>query len=169
MHVVSHIPVYPDFRVKFHSSNWMYSIVGRIIEAVGGDNAKEGWGGFVRKRIINPLGMTRSATARAQLIDKNFAEPHTVLDNGKPARLPVPDFSDQAITGVLAVSVVNYSGYDFLVQVDFDALELESVAGNKSKMNSILYGISKRYQLIRSQLRTILRMRTHVASAGRDT
>ena len=102
MHVISHIPVFPDFRAKFHYSNWMYSLVGRIIEATVASAGVESWGQFIKTRIFDTLGMSRSRTNRADLVDGNFAEGHTVLDNGKPARLPIPSFSDQTITGASA-------------------------------------------------------------------
>lgn len=54
MHVVSHVPVVPDFRAKSHYSNWMYSIV-RNIETVDGEEAAQDLGNFTRRRIFNPL------------------------------------------------------------------------------------------------------------------
>lgn len=101
-HVVNHIPVFPDFRAKFHYTNWMYSVAGRMVEAVGGADAEPGWGHFVRRRIFEPLEMQRSCSNRKDLLDHNFAEPHTALDHGRPGRLPVPDFSDKTITGASA-------------------------------------------------------------------
>ncbi|KAF2256540.1 beta-lactamase/transpeptidase-like protein [Trematosphaeria pertusa] len=99
LHVTSHMPVFPDFRAKLHYSNWPYALAGRIIEAVGGNDASDGWGGFVQKRIFDQLSMSRSTTSRADLVDRNFAEPHTVLSSRQPARLPVPDISSKTITG----------------------------------------------------------------------
>ena len=59
LHIVNNIPTFPDFRAKFHYTNWMYALVGRIIEATGGEDARCGWGGFVRRRIFEPLSMLR--------------------------------------------------------------------------------------------------------------
>ncbi|EME41014.1 hypothetical protein DOTSEDRAFT_74530 [Dothistroma septosporum NZE10] len=98
-HVVTHIPVFDDFRTKFHYSNWMYSIAGRVISLLSGQSAYNGWSTFIKNRIFAPLGMQRSTASRADLPDSNFAEAHTVLDNGEAALLPIPDFNDRTITG----------------------------------------------------------------------
>lgn len=42
LHIVSNIPVFPDFRSKLNYTNWMYAFVGRTIEAVGGTDAAGG-------------------------------------------------------------------------------------------------------------------------------
>lgn len=99
LHVTANMPVFDTFRAEFHYSNWPYALAGRIIEAVGGDEASDGWGGFVKKRIFSPLGMTRSTCSRSELVDCNLAEPHTVLSNRQSARLPIPHVSDKTICG----------------------------------------------------------------------
>jgi len=99
LHVVSNIPVYPDFRTKLHYSNWPYALAGRIIEAVAGSEASPNWSAFVQKRIFEKLGMRRSATCREKLVDDNVAEAHTVLSSRESARLPVPDVSSDTICG----------------------------------------------------------------------
>ncbi|KAJ8133383.1 hypothetical protein O1611_g237 [Lasiodiplodia mahajangana] len=101
-HVVNHIPLFPDFRAKLHYTNWMYALAGKIIEVQGGRDADSGWGEFLQRRIFGPLEMHRSCSNRQSLVDDNFTEPHTALDNGRPGRLPIPDFSDKTITGASA-------------------------------------------------------------------
>lgn len=59
------------FRTGFGYQNLMFIAAGRIIEKVSGKT----WGEFVRERILNPLGMTRTTTTIRNLPD-NAAFPH---------------------------------------------------------------------------------------------
>jgi CubicO group peptidase (beta-lactamase class C family) len=74
MPVVNHIPVSPDLRAKFHYSDWMYYVVGRVIESVEGREPAQlqGWGHFIRRRIFGPLKMTRSRTNRSTSSRQEF-------------------------------------------------------------------------------------------------
>lgn len=81
--------------------------------------------------------MRKSCTARSQLQDENFTEPHTVLDNGKPARLPAPDFSDQTITGASAAvwsTVPNMLSWSKSI---LEALEHEERESTQSPTNPL--------------------------------
>ncbi|KAH6989255.1 beta-lactamase/transpeptidase-like protein [Ilyonectria sp. MPI-CAGE-AT-0026] len=132
LHIVNNIPVFPDFRAKFHYTNWMYALVGRIIEAHGGKDADGGWGAFVRRRILQPLQMSRSCSNRADLPDTNFAEPHTALDNGKPGRLPVPQFSDKTLTGASAAVWSTVPDLLKWASAILNRLEIEDTAGQST-------------------------------------
>jgi len=105
LQVTANMPVHDDaFRKEFHYSNWPYALAGRVIEAVGGEDAVDGWGGFVKKRIFDPLWMIRSTCSRSDIQRGNLAEPHMVLGNEHqnktgPWRLPAPQVSDRSICG----------------------------------------------------------------------
>lgn len=65
-------PVDPS-RTEFNYNNVMYVVAGEVIEAVSALS----WDEFIRKRILNPLDMSRSATTLSALGDPtNVASPH---------------------------------------------------------------------------------------------
>lgn len=66
-----HLKPVRGFRSGFGYQNLMFIAAGRIIEKVSGKS----WGEFVKERILNPLGMTRTTTSIKDLSD-NAAFPH---------------------------------------------------------------------------------------------
>jgi CubicO group peptidase (beta-lactamase class C family) len=62
-----------DFRTKYDYDNLLYVVAGEVVARVSGMS----WCDFVEKRIMQPLGMTRSAGVHQNLKDKkNTAMPH---------------------------------------------------------------------------------------------
>ena len=67
------IPPSYSFRGGYTYHNVMYTVAGAVIEAASGMT----WDEFVRRRIFQPLGMTRSVTTLAEAATKdNRAQPH---------------------------------------------------------------------------------------------
>lgn len=67
------IPPSYSFRGGYTYHNVMYTVAGAVIEAASGMT----WDDFVRRRIFEPLGMTRSVTTLAEAVTKdNRAQPH---------------------------------------------------------------------------------------------
>ena len=65
-------PTY-SFRDGYIYHNVMYTVAGAVIEAASGMT----WDAFIKRRIFEPLGMTRSVTTLAEAKTKdNRAEPH---------------------------------------------------------------------------------------------
>jgi CubicO group peptidase (beta-lactamase class C family) len=73
-----------SLRQRFIYSNTMYTAAGLVVEAVTGGT----WDEFLRRRIFEPLGMSRTSTTVKGLerLD-NVAAPYTSVD-GKPAAIP---------------------------------------------------------------------------------
>ncbi|MEE2002040.1 serine hydrolase [Alkalimonas sp. MEB108] len=73
---------YHDFEQPFRSGfvyhNVMYSVAGEVVAAVSGQS----WDDFVRERLFQPLGMTRSNTSITQFVpdDANIALPHQYIE-----------------------------------------------------------------------------------------
>ena len=82
-----------DFRTKYGYQNLMFITAGRVIEKASGMK----WADFVRSRILDPLGMTRTTTSVRDM-KENFAMPHNE-SGGKLRALPV-GFLDEAIGAV---------------------------------------------------------------------
>lgn len=67
------IPPSYSFRAGYVYHNVMYTVAGAVIEAASGMS----WDDFIRTRIFQPLGMTRSVTTLAEALTKdNRAMPH---------------------------------------------------------------------------------------------
>jgi CubicO group peptidase (beta-lactamase class C family) len=67
------IPPSYSFRGGYTYHNVMYTVAGAVIEAASGMT----WDEFVRRRIFESLGMTRSVTTLAEAVKKdNRAQPH---------------------------------------------------------------------------------------------
>ncbi|MEK9158328.1 MAG: serine hydrolase [Patescibacteria group bacterium] len=63
------------FRTKYDYDNLLYIVAGEVVARVSGIS----WSDFVEKRIMTPLGMTRSVAAYQNIKDKkNVAAPHKV-------------------------------------------------------------------------------------------
>lgn len=95
LHVVSHLPVGAAFRSEWSYCNYMYVLMGRIIDQVSGKS----WPDFLQERLLQPLGMSRSKLSREDFEDDNVAEPHYVKDDGTPGALPRPDLSSDTLMG----------------------------------------------------------------------
>jgi CubicO group peptidase (beta-lactamase class C family) len=130
LHVTGSIPVFDTFRAKFHYSNWPFALAGRVIEAVGGEDAVDGWGEFVKRRIFAPLGMTRSTCCRSEIKGDNLAEAHTVLSDLRPARLPVPQVSHKTICGAAMAIWSNIPDMLTWSRAVMDRLEEEKIGKN---------------------------------------
>jgi CubicO group peptidase (beta-lactamase class C family) len=82
-----------DFRTRYGYQNLMFITAGRVVEKVSGMK----WPDFVRSRILNPLGMNRTATSVRDMKD-NFAMPHN--ESGGALRALPPGYLDEAIGAV---------------------------------------------------------------------
>jgi CubicO group peptidase (beta-lactamase class C family) len=77
--VAGNLPVCYDFRTQWLYNNTMIGVVGDIIAAVTG----EPWPLVLRKKILEPLGLTRSFTGGEDYPpDGNFARGYSVRDDG---------------------------------------------------------------------------------------
>ncbi|MBV9107889.1 MAG: serine hydrolase [Gemmatimonadetes bacterium] len=71
------LPPVSSFRSEYGYNNIMFTAAGEIIPTVTGTS----WADFVRSRILQPLGMTRTFTSVGQLQGvANVAQPHTRID-----------------------------------------------------------------------------------------
>jgi len=69
-------PVY-SFRSSFIYQNIMYLAAGKVVEKVSGMP----WETFIRKRIFEPLNMTRTCAMFKEVTDANRAKPHIELND----------------------------------------------------------------------------------------
>ena len=74
-----YVPLEAGFRYQYAYRNTMFAAAGQIIPAVTGKS----WEAFIKERIFEPLGMTRSSTSVKDLQGMaNVATPHMELDGG---------------------------------------------------------------------------------------
>ena len=69
-------PVY-SMRSSFIYQNIFYLAAGKVIEKVSGIT----WAAFIRKRLFQPLGMTRTQALLKDVKDANHAAPHFRIEN----------------------------------------------------------------------------------------
>jgi CubicO group peptidase (beta-lactamase class C family) len=98
---LKHLAPRYTFREAFQYNNLMYTVAGRIIERLSG----ESWEAYVAKRLLSPLGLTRTLTSTASAAkDGNHALPYAEQAG---ATLPITlyDTSSIAPAGGLHASV----------------------------------------------------------------
>jgi len=82
-------------RERFQYNNLMYMVAGRVVERVTGGT----WEEFVRRRIFEPVGMTRSTFGTPD--DPDVATPHAVDRNG--AVIAVPRYDGWAVGPAISI------------------------------------------------------------------
>ncbi|RLE21300.1 MAG: hypothetical protein DRJ65_16375 [Acidobacteria bacterium] len=85
------------FRDRFQYSNLMYMVAGRLI----GQASASTWEAFVQRRILGPLGMSRTFFEGAPQSESNVAQPHRLgpLD----VALSVPPYTGWAVGPALSM------------------------------------------------------------------
>ena len=88
---ISGLPQHSSFRSTYEYNNIMFAVAGELVQAVTGMP----WEQFITRRILQPLGMTRSvATLAARGSNGNDASPHIDHDfTGHPVEV-IPDSID---------------------------------------------------------------------------
>ncbi|MDJ1503147.1 serine hydrolase [Xanthocytophaga agilis] len=66
-----------SFRASFIYQNIFYLVAGKVIEKVSGMS----WGEFMKQRIFQPLGMTRTKPYFKEVTDANRSRPHFKVEN----------------------------------------------------------------------------------------
>lgn len=74
------------FRDSFQYNNWDYALAGEIIEYLAGESYAE----FVTRKILQPLGMSRTLVNGKTGDMTNMAEAYQTLDDGSPWQIPRP-------------------------------------------------------------------------------
>jgi CubicO group peptidase (beta-lactamase class C family) len=97
------IPPSWSLRYRFGYSNLMFLAAGQVIEAVSG----KPWAAFVRERLLEPLGMTRTAVSAAErdAMD-NVASPHMEVE-GDIVVLPQFAMEQTAPAGAISSSAAD--------------------------------------------------------------
>lgn len=133
-----YLPVIKPPRSAYMYNNHAYNIAGLVIEKLSGKN----WGDFVRERLFEPLGMTRTFTKAPD--DPNTAIPYNILLDRTPFKIPFSAissesmmFAGQSVRGSLADLLRLYKAFlesmqklDSLVS-DKDPSVLDSLVSDK--------------------------------------
>ena len=89
--IAASLPVAYDFRSRFLYNNTLLGVAGDIIARVSGGSS----GTFLRKRIFEPLGLSRTCTTNKEMpTDGNVATGYSVLDDGSLFRWRRPALED---------------------------------------------------------------------------
>lgn len=96
-----HVPQAQPFRGGYGYSNLMFIAAGEVIRAVSG----EPWDVFVRRRILDPLGMDRTVTSTDDLPGRtNVATPHGLWE-GELVTFPWYNWDAMGAAGGIIASV----------------------------------------------------------------
>ncbi|MBQ9966911.1 MAG: beta-lactamase family protein, partial [Clostridia bacterium] len=89
-------------RARMNYQNHMFSLATVVVEEVSGMT----WDAFVKERILDPLGMTRTYCLPAQFrgIADNVAQPNALI-NGEVRPIPYLDISNVGCAGCVSSSV----------------------------------------------------------------
>jgi len=99
------------FNREWSYNNVAYGIVSQVIESITGERFDQ----FVKEKILQSLGMTRTVLNRADIAtDTNVATPCVPLINGQFAQLPVEDWPCEHISPLLAAAGIRSSINDML-------------------------------------------------------
>lgn len=91
IHNLRYLKPVSSFRSKYDYDNNLYIVAGEVVARVSGTS----WEDFVEKRIMQPLGMTKTAASLSRLKDKsNVIDPHAPV-NGKIQAIGI-DWSETA-------------------------------------------------------------------------
>ena len=91
IHNLRYLKPTSSFRTKYDYDNNLYIVAGEVIERVSGIT----WEDFIEKRIMQPLGFTKSAASINRLKDRsNLISPHAPV-NGKVEAIAI-DWSETA-------------------------------------------------------------------------
>lgn len=100
---VRNVPLAFRLRAGYGYANVMYLAAGLVIKAVSGQD----WETFVRRRLLEPLGMRRTLTHSRTLADEpNAAQPHMLYD-GQLVTMPHLVFNNGAPAGALVSSAAD--------------------------------------------------------------
>ena len=103
MRRLRHLKPATSLRGGYAYQNMMYGTAGQVVAAASGMS----WGDFVTRRILQPLGMTRSVTHLAGLAGRpNVATPHAEIDDTlRP--IPYRDIDNIAPAGAVMSSAAD--------------------------------------------------------------
>jgi len=94
-----------DFRAKWGYCNAGFLVAGECIEAISGLS----WEGFIRERIVEPLGMNRTLVLTEEIFDaENISSAHTLVD-GKLVQVPLAQIDNIAPAASISSSVNDLS------------------------------------------------------------
>lgn len=101
MQRLRYVPLQSSFRSKYTYDNILYIVAGAVIEQASG----QPWDRFIRERIFQPLGMTRSLTSVNEVpLGDDLAWPH-VLAKGKLKQIEHTKLDPAAPAGAIQSSV----------------------------------------------------------------
>jgi CubicO group peptidase (beta-lactamase class C family) len=94
---IRHLRPASSIRSRYAYNNVMFVAAGELVAAISG----ESWDDFVHRRILEPLGMTRTLSTSASLAgETNRASPHIRLDGATRAIAPGPFDNAAAAAGI---------------------------------------------------------------------
>ncbi|KAI1151720.1 putative D-aminoacylase [Nemania diffusa] len=131
-----------SLRSRYNYSNWNFAILGEIIERLAGVS----YGTFIRTRILDPLGMSRTSASHRFGDDENLALPYAVLDDLSAYELPMPKCEDDTILasaqGIQSTvtDLLTYS--QSLIMAYHDQLESRKTASPVSPLKNVVKQLS---------------------------
>ncbi len=93
--LIQHVHQAYEFRAGYGYSNLMFITAGEVIKAVSG----KAWDEFIKEKIFDPLGMTRTLTSVDDLQSmNNIAQPHKPIEGGNK-KIPYVNWDNMGAAG----------------------------------------------------------------------
>jgi CubicO group peptidase (beta-lactamase class C family) len=107
--ILGYVPVAVPLRTEFVYNNMAYEVLGQVIEKASGTR----YFSFLRNRILDPLGMTRTFYTNALINVENTAKPYATLESVTAFQLPPPLYGNHVMMG--PAGGVRSSVHDLLI------------------------------------------------------
>ncbi|KAK0609953.1 putative D-aminoacylase [Bombardia bombarda] len=133
--ILSYVPASAPLRTEWLYNNFAYEAVGQVIERLSGID----YASFLKDRILEPLGMSKTFYTDFPANSSDFAMPYIGLQNATPFQVPQPFYGRDVLLG--SAGGIRSSVHDLLVfykaLIDAAQFEIEGTGMDSGRLNPL--------------------------------
>lgn len=107
--VINQLSPASPLRTKWMYNNWMYALVGEVVERV----TRSSWGTALQTRVLEPLQLQQTTVIKSRIPAGSTASPYIITDDGDPVRIADVPLLDG--TTMSPAGGVRSSAHDMLI------------------------------------------------------
>lgn len=107
--VINQLSRVSPLRTKWMYNNWMYALVGEVMERV----TRSSWGTALQTRVLEPLQLQQTTVIKSRIPAGSTASPYMITDDGDPVRIADVPLLDG--TTMSPAGGVRSSAHDMLI------------------------------------------------------